>query len=220
MSAVRRSKQGNTMRRRLKLITRCGVLLAAALIATTGSAAPYRWKDPATGRIIMSDQAPPPGVKLLGRPSPGSLAPPADTSILPLATRRAIAEFPVVLYTANDCLEACADARGLLNRRGVPFTERNASRPEHLESLRTLGEARVPTLRVGRQTLRGFDTNEWHATLTLAGYPEQAPPGYRAPEPPAPEPAPESEANETVEPVPVEEPPPDQAERRTSGPAY
>lgn len=208
------------MRRRLRLITRCGVLLAGALFATTGSAAPYRWKDPATGRIIISDQAPPPGVKLLGRPYPGSLAPPASDNNLPPATRRAVAEFPVVLYSANDCLEPCADARGLLNRRGVPFTERNVSRPEHLGSLRALGEARVPTLTVGRQALRGFDTSEWHATLTLAGYPEQAPPGYRAPEAPAPEPAPAPEASEAVAPAPVEEPPPEQVERRTSGPAY
>ncbi|HEY5761946.1 MAG TPA: hypothetical protein VIS73_01935, partial [Rhodocyclaceae bacterium] len=50
--------------------------------------------------------------------------------------------------------------------------------------LEAFGEPQLPTLLVGRQAMRGFQADDWNDTLNLAGYPQAAPIGYRAPPPP------------------------------------
>ena len=176
--------------------SRCGILLAGLALAVSAQATTYKWKDPKTGRIVISDEPPPHGVQEIGkRPSRAGGA--TDPSNLPLATRQAMAEFPVTLFTADNCLEACADARGLLNRRGVPFTELNIRDGAARTRLETLGEPNLPTLLVGRQAMRGYQADDWNNTLNLAGYPENAPIGYRAP-PPPPAPAERQEAEAPV----------------------
>ena len=163
--------------------SRCGILIAGLALAVSAQATTYKWKDPKTGRIVISDEPPPAGVEEIGK-RPSRAGGPTDPSNLPLATRKAMAEFPVTLFTADNCLEACADARGLLNRRGVPFSELNIRDGAVLNRLEKLGEPQLPTLLVGRQAMRGFQADDWNDTLNLAGYPQAAPIGYRAPPPP------------------------------------
>ena len=42
------------------------------------------------------------------------------------ALRLVATRFPVTLFTASNCGEGCALGRGLLAKRGVPYTERVA----------------------------------------------------------------------------------------------
>jgi glutaredoxin len=173
-------------------LSRCGLVAAGLLLAATANATTYKWKDPATGRLVISDSPPPAGVREIGKRK-GPATGPTDPANLPLATRKAMAEFPVTLFTADSCLEACADARRLLNRRGVPFTELNVREESARVRLETFGDTRLPTLLVGRQALQGLDSGRWNETLGLAGYPQEAPLGYRPPPPPSmPEPVSES----------------------------
>ena len=151
---------------------------SATLWATAGVAqTTYRWID-RNGQTIYSDQPPPADARQvvkIGAPERGDEAP------LPYATRRAAERFPVILYTAANCVEPCERARALLNGRGVPFTEKLLKSEDELAELaRELGgEANVPTLYVGRQHVTGFESVAWNNLLDLATYPKTAPYGAK-----------------------------------------
>lgn len=157
-------------------------LIAALLIAAMPACAQtmYQWKDPKTGSMIYSDQPPPPGLRSLSQ-KPG--AEPTDSRQQSYAAKVAAEKFPVTLYTSADCLEHCASARALLNGRGVPFNEKlvQSDSPESIAELKAVtgGEAMVPTVTVGSQRFKGFDTTAWNNLLDLAGYPKSAPFGSK-----------------------------------------
>jgi glutaredoxin len=79
------------------------------------------------------------------------------------------------LYS-SDCGDACAHARALLAKRGVPYTEMDATDPSTQEELKKLtgGAIEVPVLKVGRNALRGFEEGKWNTSLDAAGYPQTA----------------------------------------------
>jgi len=162
---------------RLRLVLLSATLLAAA---TAGAQTTYRWIDKITGLTVYSDQAPPPGAKQVVKTSGEARV---DEQQLPYATRQAAEKFPVTLYTAANCVDACQQARSLLNGRGIPFSENMLkSEDEQVELGRKLGgEAAVPSLFVGQQSLRGFEYTAWNNLLDLAGYPKAAPYGVRSP---------------------------------------
>ena len=55
------------------------------------------------------------------------------------------------------------------------------SEEETAELARILGsEATVPSLIVGQQNFKGFESNAWNNLLDLAGYPKSAPYGAKA----------------------------------------
>jgi glutaredoxin len=108
----------------------------------------------------------------------------ASDPTLPLALRQVATRFPVTLYTASNCGDACLLGRNLLNKRGVPFTERTAETDEEREAWqRLVGGLEAPVLKIGQQTLRGYTPVAWDETLDVAGYPRQSvlPPTYQAP---------------------------------------
>ena len=110
----------------------------------------------------------------------------ATDTALPFALRQVATRFPVTLYTASTCGDACALGRNLLAKRGVPFTERIAESDEEREAWpRLVGGSEAPVLKVGEQTLRGFTPVTWDETLDTAGYPRQSllPASYQAPAP-------------------------------------
>ncbi|MCP5268220.1 MAG: glutaredoxin family protein [Zoogloeaceae bacterium] len=156
------------------------VLLAAVLQPLSAVAqATYRWVDPATGRSVFSDQPPPLHIKSFTRE--GAAA--SNERQQPYATKIAAEKFPVVVYTAADCIEVCQQARSLLNGRGVPFTEKMVSgEGADFDALKALtgGEASVPFLTVGSQKFKGFEASAWNNLLDLAGYPKTALPGAPA----------------------------------------
>lgn len=150
-----------------------GILTPPAEAQTT-----YRWIDPKTGGTMISDQPPPPGAKLISTRKEQAAA---SEGSLPYATQQAAEKFPVVLYTAASCSSACAEARTLLNGRGVPFTERMLQSEDDVATLKNqLGaDVLVPTIGVGKQFSRGLEAGAWNNLLDLAGYPKTAPFGHR-----------------------------------------
>ncbi|MFA7291014.1 MAG: DUF4124 domain-containing protein [Rhodocyclaceae bacterium] len=158
----------------MKIVTQLLFLLAIAAALPALAQTMYQWKDPKTGSTIYSDQAPPPGIKPLGTRD-GVVA--GDERQQSFALRMAAEKFPVILYTSADCIDACKQARNLLNSRGTPFQEKivQADTPE-MEELKKLtgGEGFVPTVTVGRQSSKGFDAAGWNNLLDLAGYPKTA----------------------------------------------
>ena len=136
------------------------------------------------GKVTYTDRPP--------SPSEGKVQPVnrdtgrASDPALPFALRQVATRFPVTLYTASTCGDACSLGRSLLNQRGVPFTERTADTEEEREAWpRLVGGSEAPVLKVGEQTLRGFTPGAWGETLDVAGYPKQSqlPPSYQAPGP-------------------------------------
>jgi len=156
------------------------VLFVAALLAATltGAQTTYRWVDQRSGQTVFSDLPPPPGTSQVVKQSG---AQPGDERQRPYAMRQAAKKYPVTLYTTASCADACEQARRLLNARGVPFTERQLKSDQELAELAKLlgNEAGVPSLSVGRQSLRGLADDAWNDLLDLAGYPKSAPASAR-----------------------------------------
>jgi len=163
------------------------LILCLALFSASVSAQAYRWVD-SSGRTVISDTPPPGKAKEVSRIGNGSAA--ADDG-LPFATRKARENYPVVLYTAADCLDECRQARELLNGRGVPFTEKMLQKAEDAAELKALvGDVFLPSLKVGGQSFRGFQASAYNNLLDLAGYPKTPPaPASKPALPPAPAPA-------------------------------
>ncbi len=165
------------------------ISIAACLVAVSmplAAAQLYQWKD-AQGRMVYSDQAPPPSVKNAQQKSfKGSVIEGSES----YAARTAREKNPVTLY-ASACGTPCEQARQLLNERGIPFSRKDPQvSQEALGELQKLtGQLRVPVLVVGTDTISGFESGKWHGALDRAGYPKSAPPGSK-PAPPVPAPAP------------------------------
>jgi glutaredoxin len=120
----------------------------------------------------------------------------------------AMKNFPVTLYTSPTCTDPCANARTVLNRRGVPFKEVQVwDEGSNAELKRISGTNEVPTLLVGRSIHVGFQHSAYEALLDSARYPRQgvlparsqaapgAPEGYAPPKPAEPvQPEPEEPA--------------------------
>ena len=143
-------------------------LLLASINAQAGGL--YRWTD-AAGQVHYGD-APPPGAAGVEQKS-FDQAPAADDAGLPYETRLAHKNFPVTLYTAENCGEPCKQASEFLSHRGIPFTEKKLSTQEELDELKKRsGSDTVPVLAVGRDFLKGFLAASWDAALNDAGYPK------------------------------------------------
>ncbi|MBQ6657190.1 MAG: glutaredoxin family protein [Ottowia sp.] len=91
---------------------------------------------------------------------------------LPYELNQARQKYPVTIYTGKDC-SLCVSARGLLTRRGVPFTEKTVTTKEDLQELqKRFNEGGIPIVTIGGQTIRGFEEGEWNSYLDAAGYPK------------------------------------------------
>lgn len=101
-------------------------------------------------------------------------------------TRKAQQNFPVIFYSAPDCGTLCQQARDLLNKRGIPFTEKNlVQKTEVDEFVKQSGNKDLPAMTVGRTWVKGFLASQWDKELDFAGYPKTAPYGFK----PSPAPA-------------------------------
>lgn len=157
------------------------VFLIAALLAagTVQAAQLYRWVDD-KGRVEWRDTPPPASAKKVERRTVGDSV--IETTSLPYSVQLAVKNFPLTLYT-TDCGDGCSRARAHLNRRGLPFTEKN---PEaDIEGYRKLtgGSLGVPTLFVGRESLKGYQEDAWDTALDNAGYPRSVAGARPAPKP-------------------------------------
>lgn len=154
------------------------ILMAALLAANAGAAQLYQWKD-SQGRMVYSDQPPPPSVRNVQQKSfKGSVIEGGES----YTARTAREKFPVVLY-ASACGAPCDQARQLLAERGVPYSGKDPqASPEAQAELQTLtGRLSVPVLVVGTHRVDGFEAGQWQAELDRAGYPKFALPGQKPP---------------------------------------
>lgn len=105
------------------------------------------------------------------------------TVALPQELRTVTQRYPVVLYSAPDCVP-CDAGRQMLQLRGVPFNERLVTSADDALALeRAVGGRTVPALKVGSQALRGLSESDWTAYLDAAGYPRESrlPRGWQPP---------------------------------------
>lgn len=185
-----------------------GFLLASVLLTASAQVELFRWVD-ADGSVHYSDQPPPPNIRNVQQMQVTSK--PGEQP-WPYQLQQAARNFPVTFFV-SDCGEACAQARKLLSKRGIPHTEFDATEPAFQEQLKKLigGDLVVPVLTVGKSVLRGFEAGQWNTALDAAGYPGSAlikltPTKAARPEPPAAASPEESVAPpDGAEPAPVEE---------------
>lgn len=132
----------------------------------------YRWVD-ADGEVHYSDQPPPANITQVEKIKAQG-GKPSDVP-LPYVLQQAVKNFPVTLYS-TECGDACTRARELLAKRGVPYTELDATDPATQVELSQLtgGALEVPVLKVGRDAVRGFEEGRWNTSLDAAGYPQTA----------------------------------------------
>jgi glutaredoxin len=155
---------------------------ALAFACALAAAQTYRWTDPATGRTMYSDVPPTGKVKDLvriGSTGAGNTEVNEYGQEISFAVRQAAQKYPVVLYTGAEC-DPCTQARALLSKRGIPFTEKTVQTEAEINELKALvGDDTVPSLKVGAQKIRGFEPFTYNNVLDLAGYPK-APEGSGA----------------------------------------
>jgi glutaredoxin len=163
------------------------ILTVPLLAASLAQAQAYRWTD-AKGGVHFSD-APPASAKSVQKADVGTDGAAATPQQVPFELQQAIKDFPVTLYTAPVCKDPCAQARAILNKRGVPFTEVQVWNPETLAELKSkAGSDSVPAVVVGRSAQSGFNQARYDALLDSAGYPKAGAAPVRAQaEPPPPE---------------------------------
>ena len=144
--------------------------LVLALSTMANAQEIFRWVDK-DGKVHYGDILPPPAeVKNVQTKKLSERV--IEQQAVPYVVLTAMKNNPVTLY-ANNCGEACTDARALLAKRGIPFADKNpASDPEAAAALKALvGALQVPTIAIGASNLQGFEQGSWNAALTAAGYP-------------------------------------------------
>ena len=146
------------------------LVLSLALTTAAGAQEIFRWVDK-DGKVHYGDILPPPTeVKNVETKKLSESL--IEQQAVPYGVSIAMKNNPVTLY-ANNCGEACADAKALLAKRGILFADKNPeSDPEAAAALKALvGALQVPTIAIGANSLQGFEEGSWNAALTAAGYP-------------------------------------------------
>lgn len=169
-------------------------LLACAALAH--GAEMYRWVDE-KGVVNYTPYPPPPNIKKVEQKKFGGNTNAVQTSDTPYSVQLATKNFPLTFYSTAECGEPCKMAKAHLDKRGVPYTEKNPSKPaspQEFEDFKKMtgGGMEVPLLQVGGlKLIKGYLASEWDGTLDQAGYPSTILPGAKpGAKPPATPPAP------------------------------
>ena len=164
------------------------LLVVVMVMTNTAWAQQYRWVDE-NGRVHYTDTPPPPSAKSAQKKNlKGSELGQQESYELMQAVRKA----PVTLYTFTECQAPCQMAREVLNKRGVPFREKQVSNQQMLEELEKVsGGTNVPVLVVGAQVEKNASPDAFNQALDNAGYPRAGVAKARNQQaPPKPEPTP------------------------------
>jgi glutaredoxin len=153
----------------------------------------YRWVDD-KGVVNYTPYPPPASIKKVEQKKIGGNY--VQTSDAPYSLQLSAKNYPVTVYATPEC-GPCKMVRAHLDKRGVPYTEKNVSTPasaEELESFKKLpgGGLEIPVIQVGQlKTLKGYLADDLNAALDQAGYPSAAIPGAKpAAKPPVSAPPP------------------------------
>jgi glutaredoxin len=156
------------------------ILMAVAALAH--GAEMYRWVDE-KGVVNYTPYPPPPNIRKVEPKKLGDSAKAPASSDAPYSVQLATKNFPVTFYSTPAC-EPCKTARAHLEKRGVPYAEKNPTSipPAEFEEFKKLagGNLQVPFLVVGQlKNLQGYIAADWDAALDAAGYPSSAAPGAK-----------------------------------------
>lgn len=155
--------------------------VAAGVFSPASQAQPvYRIVGP-DGKVTFSDQPPPASSQAKVTSASGDSSKGVTTASLPFELRKVVGQYPVTLYSGENC-GPCASARSLLTTRGIPFAEKTVTTFEDTQALQRLsGDNSLPFLTIGSQQLKGFSDAEWTQFLDAAGYPKSSvlPASYR-----------------------------------------
>lgn len=152
------------------------ILSLAAVTVQANAGEIYRWVDKA-GAVHYSDQAPTGSVKKLEQRK-------LETNVIDgqgsYVMKDAATKNPVTLY-AGDCGPLCANAKALLEKRGIPYSMKDPQKNKvDAESLNALtGAMELPVLKIGNNPIKGFEPARWNQMLDEAGYPKTKIPGDR-----------------------------------------
>lgn len=173
---------------------RIGILIyvLATMAAPLAAAQLYRWVDE-KGNVEWRDTPPPATAKKVEQRRINVGTTPA--SDLPYSVQQAVKNFPVTLW-ATDCGPICDQARAHLNKRGVPYTDKNPQADVDGFKKASGGSLEIPLLFIGSNRLTGYLAAEWDVALDTAGYPKTALIPVK-PQPKAAETAPKAAASET-----------------------
>ena len=143
--------------------------LAILLAAPVAAQQVYRWVD-SNGKVIYSDIPPPGGPAVKPKLTDSRI----ESDTMSYEMKRLVASAPVTLFTTENCVELCQNARDWLKKNKIPFTETVGATAEQIADMakKLGGEARVPSLIVGSKRSVGFDSSAWASMLEAAGYPK------------------------------------------------
>ncbi len=136
----------------------CLLIISAASVASAAQKM-YKWVDE-QGNVTYQDRPPPTGVQVLEEYQEPNAA-----------TEEEKATVAVTLYSVPIC-DACDLVRSILQKNGIPFTEKNAEQNAEVqkEIKDRAGQLGVPTLFIGERTLIGYNSVALRDELTAAGF--------------------------------------------------
>lgn len=189
------------------IVTKLCAIALLAMSFSSGAAKLYKWVDD-NSNVVYQDTPPPDDVRYEEQQLPDD----EQDGAMAAEIEAAVVSSPVVLYRTGDC-DACELVRLALERRGVPFEERDAGGDlaAQKDLIERSGRLEVPTVTIGDQVLTGYSRSALDQALSTAGYPARmAKPEATEGEAPAELEATEEEAPEEREPtageMPVEAP--------------
>ncbi len=155
--------------RQKRLLLTMGLLCIALAMPVAHGVRLYKWVDK-DGNVSYHDRPPPSaeGYRVESRDFKlGGGAQPTSAAI-----GKASEQFPVVVYTVPQCT-SCDLARAYLDRRKVPFTDKDVARDVALqkELVDKTGSLTVPTIMVGEKIMKGYMESLLAGELDAAGYP-------------------------------------------------
>lgn len=129
----------------------------------------YKWTD-REGNVFYHDRPPPEGSNYKVEEKPIRYGEPPVKKKGDL-NAKAAEKYPVILYAVSKC-DTCDLARAYLQKRKIPFTEKNAETDLKVqeELKKKIGALSVPTILVGEKVMRGYLQSLLEGELSQAGY--------------------------------------------------
>ncbi len=157
------------------------LLILTGYAAFAAGAEMYRWVDE-KGVVNYTPYPPPANIKKVEQKKLGDNS--VQTGDVPYSLQLATKNFPVTFYSTVECGPPCKAARAHLDKRGIPYSDKNPSKgtPADFEAFKKLGGGglELPLLKVGElRTLKGYLAEDYDSALDQAGYPSTAIPGVK-----------------------------------------